>query len=48
MDEYEGKKPEMVTGRAAEDPIELRIARAYINGFSEGLMRGLDGSLDHR
>lgn len=30
----------------AEEPIEYRIMKAYLNGFSNGLSVGLNGGLD--
>ena len=30
----------------AEEPVEFRIQRAYLNGFADGLHRGTQGRLD--
>ena len=31
----------------AEEPVEDRLARAYVNGFREGMERAARGRLDH-
>lgn len=31
----------------AEEPIEDRLMRAYLNGYAEGLFRGARGRFDH-
>jgi hypothetical protein len=47
VDDAEYTVDEMKIARAAEEPIEDRLRRAYLNGYMDGLQRGSWGRFDH-
>jgi cobalamin-dependent methionine synthase I len=41
------ESPSVELAVAAEEPVEARLSRAYVNGFREGMERASRGRLDH-